>query len=195
METSFRYRGDSKSLRLHAKHKYPLDFNTHLQLHAELDTTIGAPPSFLCAMIWHYFPQYYAGISVGAKYNKQEKLQLFARGKKAYPVTVDGLKSFVIKGSCEADEEFKQIKPKGAAEFSWSIRDFKKDQDIRLKLGYEISDQMIQVPSSRKKVSNSSTMNKNNSSTMNGVSYIQIRENNWTFNVDSNRKWNLRYDL
>ncbi|GAA0142373.1 hypothetical protein LIER_03287 [Lithospermum erythrorhizon] len=187
METSLRYNGESKSLRIHAKEKYPLDLNTHLQLHAELDTRIGAPPSFLCAMIRHSFPQFYAGISVGAKFNKQEKLRLFARAKKAFPFTIDGLKSFIVKGRCEADEEFKQIKPKGAAEFSWSIRDFKKDQDVRIKLGYEISDQMVQIASSRRKL--------NSSWQLNGVSYIQIRENNWTLNVDSNRKWNLRYDL
>lgn len=194
METSLRYNGDSKTLRIHAKQKYPLDFKTHLQLHAELDTRVGAPPSFLCAMIRHSFPDFYAGISVGAKYNKQEKLRLFARGKKAYPVTGDGLKSIVIKGRCDADEEFKQIKPIGAAEFSWSIRDFKKDQDIRLKFGYAISDQMVQVPSPQRK-DRSSQRKELNSWALNGVPYIQIRENNWTFNVDSNRRWNVRYDL
>lgn len=27
------------------------------------------------------------------------------------------------------------------------------------------------------------------------VPYLQIRENNWTFNADVNGRWNVRYDL
>ncbi|XP_027772517.1 outer envelope pore protein 21B, chloroplastic isoform X5 [Solanum pennellii] len=55
MESSLRYAGDSKSLVIHAKEKFPLNTFTHLQGHAELDTKIGAP-TYLCAMIRQYFP-------------------------------------------------------------------------------------------------------------------------------------------
>lgn len=31
-----------------------------------------------------------------------------------------------------------QKNPKGAAEFAWNIMDFKEDQDVRIKVGYEM---------------------------------------------------------
>nr|XP_025886687.1 outer envelope pore protein 21B, chloroplastic isoform X3 [Solanum lycopersicum] len=86
MESSLRYAGDSKSLVIHAKEKFPLNTFTHLQGHAELDTKIGAP-TYLCAMIRQYFP------------DKKSRV---------------------------------------AAEFTWDIMDVKKDQDVRLKVGYEV---------------------------------------------------------
>lgn len=33
---------------------------------------------------------------------------------------------------------FQQKKSRGAAEFSWSIFNFQRDQDVRLKVGYEL---------------------------------------------------------
>ncbi|EOY15341.1 PREDICTED: outer envelope pore protein 21B, chloroplastic isoform X2 [Theobroma cacao] len=116
METSLRYGGDSKALRIHAKEKFPIDSKTHLQVRGELDTKTGAPGN-LCAMIRHFYPD---------------------------------------------------RKSEGAAEFSFSIFNFQKDQDVRLKLGYEVFDK---------------------------VPYMQIRENNWTLNADMNGRWNIRYDL
>ncbi|XP_021613617.1 outer envelope pore protein 21, chloroplastic isoform X2 [Manihot esculenta] len=62
----------------------------------------------------------------------------------------------------------KKRKSKGAAEFSWSIINFQKDQDVRFKIGYEVVEK---------------------------VPYLQIRENNWTLNADMNGRWNIRFDL
>ncbi|XP_024040239.1 outer envelope pore protein 21B, chloroplastic isoform X2 [Citrus clementina] len=116
METSLRYGKDSKALRIYAKEKIPIDSNTRLQVHGELDTRVGAP-SYVSAMIRHFYPD---------------------------------------------------RKSRGAAEFSWSIFNFQKDQDVRFKLGYEVVDK---------------------------APYMQIRENNWTVNADANGRWNVRYDL
>ncbi|XP_031270279.1 outer envelope pore protein 21, chloroplastic isoform X2 [Pistacia vera] len=142
METSLRYGKDSKALRIHAKEKFLIDSNTRLQLSASL--------------------------GVGLQYTKHEKLRYFVRAKKGFPVTSNGLLSFNIKGRCDVDKEFKQKNSKGAAEFSWSIFNFQREQDIRFKLGYEVIDK---------------------------VPYFQIRENNWTLNADMNGRWNVRYDL
>ncbi|XP_027772516.1 outer envelope pore protein 21B, chloroplastic isoform X4 [Solanum pennellii] len=116
MESSLRYAGDSKSLVIHAKEKFPLNTFTHLQGHAELDTKIGAP-TYLCAMIRQYFP------------DKKSRV---------------------------------------AAEFTWDIMDVKKDQDVRLKVGYEVIEK---------------------------VPYFQFSENNWTLTVNNIGKWKVRYDL
>ncbi|EHA8591440.1 putative Outer envelope pore protein 21B, chloroplastic [Cocos nucifera] len=60
------------------------------------------------------------------------------------------------------------MKQRGAVELTWGIRDFQKDQDVRIKLGYEI---------------------------FNKMPYIQIRENAWTLNADLSGKWNVRFDM
>ncbi|KAL6572116.1 Outer envelope pore protein 21, chloroplastic [Orobanche minor] len=89
-------------------------------------------------------------------------------GKKAFPVTSDGLLSFNVKGQCKIDEDCKEIKHFGAAEFVWNVFNVNKDQDLRLKIGYDVLDK---------------------------IPYLQIRENNWTFNADGKCRWNVRYDL
>ncbi|KAJ7958004.1 Outer envelope pore protein like [Quillaja saponaria] len=169
METSLRFGfgGGSKALRLHAKEKFPIDSNTHLQVHGELDTRIAAP-SYFSAMIRHFYPDFSATLGVGLQYDQHQKLRYGVRGKKSFPVTNDGLLSFNVKGRCDADKDFIEKKFKGATEFSWSIFNFQKEQDIRLKVGYEVVEK---------------------------VPYVQIRENNWTLNMDYNGRWNVRFDL
>ncbi|KAL1309189.1 outer envelope pore protein 21, chloroplastic isoform X2 [Arachis ipaensis] len=156
METSLRYGGDSKALRIHAKEKVPIDSNTFFQVHGELDTRVGQASS-LSAQIRHFYPSLSATLGVGLRYDKHEKLRYTVRAKKTFPVTVDKLFDFKIKGRCDVDQNFKERKSSGAAEFSWNIFNFQKDQDVRLRLGYEVFEQ---------------------------VPYVQLRENNWTFNAD-----------
>uniref|UniRef100_A0A2P2JW67 Uncharacterized protein MANES_18G002900 n=1 Tax=Rhizophora mucronata TaxID=61149 RepID=A0A2P2JW67_RHIMU len=141
METSLRYAGDSKALRIHAKQKFPMDSKTHLQLRGELDTRSGAP-SHLEAMIRRFYPDLSTSLGVGLQYNKHEKLRYILRGKKAFPVTSDSLLSFNVKGRCNFDNELKERKTKGAAEFAWSIFNFQKNQDVRFKVGYEVIDKV-----------------------------------------------------
>ncbi|KAJ8772628.1 hypothetical protein K2173_027805 [Erythroxylum novogranatense] len=167
METSLRYGRDTKALRIHAKQKLPIDSKTHFQVHGELDTRIGAP-SYFGAMIRHFYPELSASLGVGVHYTKHEKLHYSIRGKKAFSVSNDALLTFNVKGRCYVDKELKERNSKGAAEFAWSIFNFQKDQDVRFKIGYEVIDK---------------------------VPYVQIRENNWTFNADMNGQWNVRFDL
>ncbi|XP_008237933.1 PREDICTED: outer envelope pore protein 21B, chloroplastic-like isoform X2 [Prunus mume] len=165
METSLRYGGDAKALKIHAKEKLPLDSKTHLQIHGELDTRLGVP-TFGRAVVRRFYPDFSASLGVGLQYDRREKLRYTVRAKKSFPVTTDGLLSFNVKGRCDLDKEFKERSSTGAAEFSWSILNFQRDQDVRLKLGYDLLDK---------------------------VPYMQIRENNWTLNADGNGKWNVRY--
>ncbi|KAF3611266.1 hypothetical protein DY000_02046016 [Brassica cretica] len=157
METSLRYSANSRSLRIHAKEK----------LHGELDTRAGSP-SYFCAMIRHFFHEASTNIGVGLHYDKSQKLRVFVRGKKKFPVRTDALLTFNIKGRCDFDQEFNLRNPKGAAEFDLNIWKFEKDQDLRLRVGYEMFDK---------------------------VPYMQIRENNWTLNTNLKGKWNVRFDL
>lgn len=137
------------------------------QVHGELDTKSGAP-SYLCAMIRHFYPDLSASLGVGVQYDRREKLRYNVRGKKSIPVTTNGAVLFNIKGRFDVDKEFKQGKARGAAEFTLGILDFQDNQDVRVKVGYEVFDK---------------------------VPYMQFKENNWTLNVDIHGKWNVRYDL
>ncbi|KAL1540639.1 outer envelope pore protein 21, chloroplastic-like [Salvia divinorum] len=167
METSFRYGGDSKSLRIHAKEKISISPNSIFQLHGELDTKLGAP-TFVNGMLRHFHPELSASLGLGVWYNRRDKVRYHIRGKKTFPVTGDGLVNFNVKGRCNINKELKQIDYSTATELVWSIFNVKKDQDVRIKLGYNVNDK---------------------------TPYMQVRENNWTFNIDQNRRWTVRYDL
>ncbi|XP_020242622.1 outer envelope pore protein 21, chloroplastic-like [Asparagus officinalis] len=173
MDTSFRYSSDSKSLRIRAKQKLSVDPKTLIQAHGELDTRTGAP-SYLALIIRRFYPDLSASVGVGVQTSKalqtakRDKFGYYIRGKKAISLTSNGFVGINIKGRCDTDKEFKERKARGALEFVWSILDFQKDQDVRIKVGYEISQQ---------------------------VPYFQLRENNWTLNADANGKWNVRFDL
>ncbi|KAI3757351.1 hypothetical protein L6452_04887 [Arctium lappa] len=162
-----RYAGDASALKIHAKQKFRIDSNTRLQLNGELDTRIGAP-TFFTALIRYFPPELSATLGVGLQYDRREKLHYTMRGKKSFPLTPDRFVNFVVKGRCDLDKEFKQPRPSGAAELVWNILDFQKDQDVRLKVGYEVVDK---------------------------IPYVQVRENNWTFTADANGRWNVRYNL
>ncbi|KAE9603482.1 hypothetical protein Lal_00002490 [Lupinus albus] len=167
METSLRYGGDSKALKIYAKQKLPIDSNTFFQIHGELDTRFGLPSSS-SALIRHIYPNLSASLGLGLHYDKHDKFRYTVSAKKTFPVTIDERINFKIKGRCVVDKDFKERKSIGGAELSWSILNFQKDQDLRLRLGYEVFQQ---------------------------VPYLQIRENNWTFNADYKGRWNVRYDL
>ncbi|KAH9624922.1 hypothetical protein KSS87_004198 [Heliosperma pusillum] len=169
METSLRYNGDAKALKLHAKQNLLILSDTFLQVRGELDTKYGGP-SYLSAMLRRFYnpPQLAASLGLGVQYDKREKLGYVVRGKLGFPVLSDDSVRFNVKGRCDVDKDLKQRKSRGAAEFSWTVFNFQKDQDVRFKLGYDIVDK---------------------------VPYMQIRENNWTVNADVNGRWNIRYDL
>ncbi|XP_020113052.1 outer envelope pore protein 21, chloroplastic-like [Ananas comosus] len=167
METSLRLGGDSKTLRIHAKEKLRLGPQTLLQAHGEIDTCAGAP-SYLALLIRQFYPQLSANVDVGVQLDKGGDINYSLRGKKALSITSNGLVGINIKGRLVTDKEFMPGKKSSAVELSWSILNFQKDQDVRIKVGYELFDK---------------------------VPYLQIRENNWTLNTHMNGKWNVRFDL
>ncbi|GJT46571.1 outer envelope pore protein 21B, chloroplastic, partial [Tanacetum coccineum] len=136
-------------------------------LNGELDTGTGAP-TFLCALVRHIYPNMSASLGAGLHYDRNEKLHCTLRAKKAFPVASSNrFVNFVLKGRCDIDQELNQPKPQGALELVWNILDFQKDQDVRLKVGYELVDK---------------------------IPYVQLRENNWTFNADITGRWNWSID-
>ncbi|KAK9164886.1 hypothetical protein Scep_000077 [Stephania cephalantha] len=165
METSLRYDGQTKSLRIHAKERFSLSPDAFFQVHGELDTYY-FDRSRCKAIIRHMSP--WMSLGVGLQYNKRDKFRYRVHGKKEFPLTDDGLLSLKVKAAGDSDTDFGEKNGKAAAELILTKLNFRVDQDIRLKVGYEMSEQ---------------------------VSYAQIREDNWTFNLDNKGRWNLRFDL
>lgn len=147
METSLRYGGDSKTLRIHAKEKFPIDSLTFFQVHGALDTSFGRP-SYFSAILRHIYPDISASLGLGMQYDRREKLQYTMRAKKAFPLSSKGLVSFHIKGRCHADQDFNKKDTKAAVEFTGSIFNLQKDQDVRFKVGYNIIDRVNEVSGS-----------------------------------------------
>ncbi|XP_037449227.1 outer envelope pore protein 21, chloroplastic-like [Triticum dicoccoides] len=175
METSLRLRGaDSTSgqgqqlgLRIHAKQKLPLAYNALLQAHAEIDTAT-RKPSLLAILARHFFPQLSANVGAGVQLEKGNIFRYTLRGKKAVSFTHDGLLGLNIKGRLLADKNFKPRRKSGAVELAWTILDFRRGQDVRIKAGYELYRKMP---------------------------YFQLRENNWTLNGYMDGKWDVRFDM
>ncbi|KAG6522230.1 hypothetical protein ZIOFF_019368 [Zingiber officinale] len=165
MQSSLRYDGDSKSLRIHAKERIPLASDTLLQVHshpyfplsfasgldlsvfahAELDTKSGSP-SYLSLMFRHFYPEASASMGMGVQFNKDEKLSYTVQAKRAFPITANGLAGINLKGRYYFAEGFKERKAKGAVELAWAILNFQKEQDVRIKFGYDISNQVCVFP-------------------------------------------------
>ncbi|KAG2662792.1 outer envelope pore protein 21, chloroplastic-like isoform X2 [Panicum virgatum] len=169
METSLRLRG-AGGLRIHAKEKLPLGYNSLIQAHGEMDagTAGAAAPSYLALFVRQFYPQLSANVGVGVHLHKGDGLTYNLRAKKALPFTSTGLLGLNLKARLLTDTEFKPKKRTGAVEFAWTILDLRKGQDVRLKLGYEFYDK---------------------------VPYLQLRENNWTVNAYMDGKWDVRFDM
>ncbi|XP_020167178.1 outer envelope pore protein 21, chloroplastic [Aegilops tauschii subsp. strangulata] len=173
METSLRLRGADNTtgqqlgLRIHAKQKLPLAYNALLQAHAEIDTAT-RKPSLLAVLARHFFPQLSANVGAGVQLERGNIFRYTLRGKKAVSFTDDGLLGLNIKGRLLADKNFKPRRKSGAIELAWTILDFRKGQDVRIKAGYELYRKMP---------------------------YFQLRENNWTLNGYMDGKWDVRFDM
>ncbi|GJW22646.1 putative outer envelope pore protein [Tanacetum coccineum] len=111
-----------------------------------LDTRIGH--NFFTALL-RVFP-HDVRLERGLRMVDVTKLLYTVAWDEGFPTdTLIVLSNLWIKGRCDLDKEFKQPTPSGAAELVWNILDFQKDQDIRLKVGYEIVDKIPYVQSAK----------------------------------------------
>ncbi|GJW83982.1 outer envelope pore protein 21, chloroplastic-like protein [Tanacetum coccineum] len=208
MNTSIRYGGggDGESssrfeignVRINAKQK--LQFINHtsnypllLQLNGELDTGTGAP-TFLCALVRHFYPNMSASLGAGLHYDRNEKLHCTLRAKKAFPVA-------------SSNSKFKSLVILSL------VLSFLQKPDSRIRL-FEFSNQchVVILHSSAIKVdilvramgmpsirawlsSRYKLISCFLYHTIRQIPYVQLRENNWTFNADITGRWNVRYNL
>ncbi|KAJ7966997.1 Outer envelope pore protein like [Quillaja saponaria] len=109
-----------------------------------------------------------SALGVGLQYDKQQKMRYGLHGKKSFPATSDGLLSFNVKGQCDADKDLKRRSLKELLGSLGAYSIFRRTKILDPKFGYEVVEK---------------------------VPYVQIKENNWTLNVDYNGRWDVRFDL
>jgi hypothetical protein len=137
-------------------------------VHGKLNTHTGKAHG-VAQLKRKFYPELLTSLDVGAKFDSQfRELTYDIQGKKTLPVTDNGLLSVDLKGGYNFNPGSKQGKPRGVVELSYKVFNFTEDQDLKLKLGYNV---VKQKP------------------------YFQIRENNWTLNGEVNGGWSIIYDL
>eukprot|EP00897_Mesotaenium_endlicherianum_P004183 jgi/Mesen1/3793/ME000206S02975 len=177
METSMRFKSEERQLYLHAKENFVSDGNIVLQVHGRLNTQTGSP-SAIIQLRKKFFPELLTNINVGARLDVGEgqspEILYNVSSKKTIELTDNGLLALDFKAGIHYNANMKQGKPKGVVELSQKVFNFTDDQDLKIKLGYDV---------------------------VNKRPYCQLRENNWTMNVDfknnniQNPSWSITYDL
>lgn len=169
METSLRYDGDDKHLMLYAKEKFLLEKSILLQIHGTLNTRTGSI-SGETQLKKKFSPDSLTSLDIGAKFDSFDlrDIRYDVRGKKSVSISRDGLLSLDLKGGYNFNPRFQMGKTRAAVELSYKLFNFTEDQDLKLKVGFNVLEEHP---------------------------YLQIRENNWTFNASSKGQWSVRYDL
>lgn len=168
METCLRYSGQQKQLCLHAKEEFFIDSNFFFQIHGKLNTRTGEA-SGIAKLKRRFYPELFTSLDAGVKYDTEMREFICdLQGKKTIPITDNGLLSVDMKGGYSFNPSSQKGKQRGIVELTYRIFNFSEDQDVRLRIGYNLFDKKP---------------------------YFQIRENNWTVNADINGRWNVKYDL
>eukprot|EP00898_Chlorokybus_atmophyticus_P005503 jgi/Chlat1/5954/Chrsp4S06421 len=169
METSLRIDSKTRRLRLAAKESFISDDNVALTLAGSLDTT-DASWTAKASLRKKFFPKTgVTRVDVGARYDTEtEEVVYGVEALKNFEISEDGLLSVAVKGGYDFSVGRKSGRPKACVELTQKIFNFTEDQDLKIKLGYDLA---ARYP------------------------YAEIRENNWTFNTDFRTFWGVVYDL
>jgi|Transcript_28300 hypothetical protein len=170
METSLRFDSVNRKLFLHAKEKFVSDDNVMLTAQGSLDTRTGGVTGRV-QLRKKFFPEFLTRLDIGATYETaKDEVKYMLGGKKRFELSDDGLLSLDMKGNYSFNASNKPFKGEGVGriELSRKIFNFTEDQDLKVKIGVSSTDKLA---------------------------YLQVRENNWTLNVNQRGLWDLRYDL
>jgi hypothetical protein len=108
---------------------------------------------------------------VGLTYEtRRDDVRYGARARKTFDVSPsrDGMSTVTIQGGVSYGAKNHKPEVEGTVELTHKVFNFQEDQDLRLRLGYDL---VTRKP------------------------YAHIRENNWGFKTDFQRAWSITYDL
>jgi hypothetical protein len=108
-------------------------------------------------------------VDMGLSYaTTQDDVKYGVAGKKSFELTDDGLMTLDVKAGVSMGSKARGANFTGNVELTQKIFNFQEDQDLKLRVGYDVVKQGF---------------------------YGQIRENNWTFNTNFKDRWDVKYDL
>ena len=171
METRLQFDNRNRTLGLCAKEHFVSDDNVVLTVQGKLDTSTGELEGKI-ALKKKFFPEasnrWYSRADVGASYETATDEILYGvDAKRCFELSPDGLLTLDTKAGLQMSANRKRVW-KGKVELSQKVFNFTEDQDLKIKLGYDIA---MRRP------------------------YGQLRENNWSLDTDFSSNWSLRYDL
>ena len=173
METSLRMNSEEPGLRIHAKENFVSDGNVALALHGSIDTQTGKPRCVV-QLKKKFFPELMTSVDVGAKFEVESReVTYHVAGKKTFELTDNGLLCLDCKVGYVYQPHVQAGQAKAAVELSQKVFNFTEDQDLKVKVGYNVVGRRP---------------------------YVQLREINWTLNADVEQwgkhvRWSIAYDL
>lgn len=173
METSLRFKSDDKDLHIYVKESFVSEGNVALQLRGRLNTKTGKPGGIV-QLRKKFFPEVLTSVDMGAKIDIESRDVTYSiQGKKTWELNASGLLCLDLKGGYHYHANTQDGTPKAVVELSQKVFNFTEDQDLKIKLGYNIVERRP---------------------------HLQLRENNWTLNAevkDRGKKvaWSIAYDL
>ena len=150
------------------------DFPSHstfpTQVSGSLDTRDGRVESRAYVRKKFFPDSVLTRVDMGLSYaTTQDDVRYGLNGRRTFDITDDGLLTLDVKGGCMVGSKgAKRPDVVGCVELTQKIFNFQEDQDLKLRLGYDLRERGF---------------------------YGQIRENNWTFNTNFRDKWDVKYDL
>lgn len=173
METSLRFDSEQKGLFIQAKENFVQGNSLLFQVRGLINTASGKVGGFL-HLRKKFVPKNLTSVDLGAKVDFESlEVTYSVRGKKTFELADSGLLSLDLKGGYFVNASSKEGSTKASVELSQKIFNFTDDQDLKIKAGWDI---------------------------VGKKPFLQLRENNWTFNADLNNgfkdiSWNVSYDL
>ncbi|CEF98552.1 unnamed product [Ostreococcus tauri] len=176
METSLRYDSNRRALCLFAKERFTNNEDVVLTVSGSLDTRDGRIDGRAHVRKRFFAPARTTPLApdradIGLTYEtRRDDVRYGARVRKLLDVTPSGsgMTTLGIRGGVSYGIKRQAAEIEGTIELTHKVFNFQEDQDLRLRLGYDVA--------TRKP-------------------YANLRENNWSFQTDFQRSWSVCYDL
>jgi len=168
METALTFSSETAKLGIKANEKFVSEDSIVLKLTGSA-TTDSQKPVARISLKKKFFPGIITRLNVGLRYDTEsEDIVYTMLAKKSFELTDDGLTALDLKFGYNLRSSKGNLEERGRIELSHKVFNFTEDQDLKVKLGYDVGKRKW---------------------------YGQLRENNWTLNADLSGQWNVLYDL
>ncbi|KAH9305301.1 hypothetical protein KI387_009705, partial [Taxus chinensis] len=107
-------------------------------IHGRLNTHTGAA-SGIAQFKRRFYPEILSSLDVGVKYESEiREFTCDLQGKKTLPIASNGLLSVDTKAGYNFNPGSQKGKQRGVVELTYKMFNFTQDQDVRLKIGFDL---------------------------------------------------------